>query len=144
MITLHSVHGYDTEQEDCLEFTTDGLYTFDGDTGCMSYMESEVTGMEGTRTSIMVLPDKVVLDRDGMITSRMVFQPGQKNSVLYDTPYGTATLSILTRSINQSFNKDGGKVEIDYVLDVEHAVATRNRFQLSVKKQKTTGDQPYV
>ena len=144
MITLHSVHGYDTEQEDCLEFTTDGLYSYDGDTGCMSYMESEVTGMEGTRTSIIVLPDKVVLDRDGMITSRMVFQPGQKNSVLYDTPYGTATLSILTRSISQSFNKDGGDVEIDYVLDVEHAVATRNRFRLSVKKQKTTGDQPYV
>lgn len=135
VISLHSVHDCDSENEDRIEFTTDGMYTYDDGVGCLTYMESEVTGMEGTRTSIMVMPDKVVVDRDGVVTSRMVFQPGLKNSVLYDTPFGTATLSIDTRQIRHSFNKDGGSMELDYVLDLEHAVATRNRFQLNVIKQ---------
>lgn len=136
MISLSSVHDCDSENEDSIEFTTDGMYTYDGEVGCLTYMESEVTGMEGTRTSIMVMPDKVVVDRDGVVTSRMVFQPGLKNSVLYDTPFGSATLSIDTRRIQHSFDRDGGSMELDYVLGVEHAVATRNKFKLSVTKQK--------
>ncbi len=143
IISLHSVHDCGSPDEDRIEFTTDGMYTFDGEVGCMTYMESEVTGMEGTRTSIIVMPDKVVVDRDGMVTSRMVFQPGLKNSMLYDTPYGTATLSIDTRRIRHSFNKDGGSMELDYVLDMEHTVATRNKFQLSVTKQQQ-GDGAYA
>lgn len=60
----------------------------------LSYMESAVTGMEGTRTSMTIFPEQVVLDRAGSITSRMVFKEGLKNSFLYDTPYGTATMGV--------------------------------------------------
>lgn len=143
-ISLHSVHDCGTENEDYIDFTTDGMYTYDGEVGCMTYLESEVTGMEGTRTSVIVMPDKVVVDRDGVITSRMIFQPGHKNSLLYDTPYGTATMNINTRSIRHSIDENGGNVDIDYVVDVEHAVASRNRFQLKVTKQKQMGDRPNV
>ena len=142
LISFRSLHDCGTDNEDSIEFTTDGLYSFDGRVSCLTYMESEVTGMEGTRTSVIVMPDKVVLDRDGVITSRMIFQPGQRNSMLYDTPYGTATLSIDTRRITHSFDENGGNMEIDYILGVEHAVVSKNRFSLDVSKQK--GDRSYV
>ena len=90
--------------------------------------------MEGTRTSVIVSPQQVVVDRDGLITSRMIFQEGEKNSLLYNTPYGTATMGIDTRKIEQRFDEDGGELEIDYVVDMEHAVVTRNIFQISVKQ----------
>ncbi|MEA5151260.1 MAG: DUF1934 domain-containing protein [Oscillospiraceae bacterium] len=134
IISINSIHSYGRDEEDKLEFTTDGYYFYEDGTGCLSYMESEVTGMEGTRTSVIVSPQQVVVDRDGMITSRMIFQEGEKNSLLYNTPYGTATMGIDTRKIEQRFDEDGGELEIDYVVDMEHAVVTRNIFQISVKQ----------
>ena len=125
------------EDEDSIDFVTEGLYSFDGEVACVTYLESEVTGMEGTRTSLMIFADKVVVDRDGTVTSRMVFEPGKKHAFLYDTPVGSATMHMSTRDLRQRFNEHGGQVEIDYVLDMEHAFASRNRFRLTVKEQET-------
>ena len=107
VISIRSLHGYGGEDEDAIDFTTDGLYTFDGETACLTYLESEVTGLEGTRTSVMVLPDKVVVDRDGGVMSRMIFREGEKNSFLYDTPVGSATLNMNTRGIHHRFDEHG-------------------------------------
>ena len=109
-------------------------YYYDGENGCLSYMESEVTGLEGTRTSVIVMPDQVVVDRDGLVTSRMIFKEGLKNSFLYNTPFGQATMGVDTRSIRRDMGENGGSVEIDYVVDMEHAVVTRNKFTLTVKE----------
>ena len=99
-------------------------------------METEVTGMEGTRTSVIVRPDEVVIDRDGVISSRMIFREGERNSFLYSTPYGTATLGINTRKIKHSFNENGGRMEVDYVMDMEHDMVSRNRIILKIEEQK--------
>ena len=144
VISIRTVHAVDMEDEDYLDFTTDGLYTYDGEAGCLSYLETEVTGMEGTRTSVIVMPDQVVVDRDGMITSRMIFKEGEKSSFLYNTPYGTATMNINTRRISHSLDEHGGSVEIDYVMDMEHAVITRNQFRLNITEQNLMGENTNV
>jgi uncharacterized beta-barrel protein YwiB (DUF1934 family) len=140
VIYIRSLYGCGGEEEDAIDFTTDGLYDFDGSTACLTYQESEVTGMEGTRTSVVVMPDKVVVDRDGMVTSRMVFQSGAKNAFLYETPVGSATMHMNTRDVRTRFDEHGGHMEIDYVLDMEHAFASRNKFKMTVKEQTKTGD----
>ena len=133
-ISFHSINSYDEEEPDSLEFFTDGQYLFRDNVGCLSYLESEVTGLEGTRTSVIVMPDQVVVDRDGTITSRMVFKEGLKNSFLYNTPFGQATLGVDTRHIRQSVDESGGQVEIDYVVDMEHAVVARNKFSITIRQ----------
>ncbi|MBR1456793.1 MAG: DUF1934 domain-containing protein [Oscillospiraceae bacterium] len=138
-ISINSIHGYEQEDEDSVEFTTDGYYYYEDGVGCLSYEESEVTGLEGTRTSMIVMPDQVVVDRDGLITSRMIFKEGMKNSFLYETPYGQATMGIDTRKIHRDIGENGGRVEIDYVLDMEHAVVARNRFQITVTETENRG-----
>jgi uncharacterized beta-barrel protein YwiB (DUF1934 family) len=140
VIYIRSLYGYDEGEEDAIDFTTDGLYSFDGDTASLTYQESEVTGMEGTETNVVVSADKVIVDRNGTVTSRMVFRPGEKHAFLYDTPVGSATMHMNTRGLSSRFNEHGGHVEIDYVLDLEHAVVSRNRFKLTVKEQKKMGD----
>lgn len=139
VIYVHSSHGYDRGEGDVTEFTTDGLYSYDGDTACITYMESEVTGLEGTRTSVIVMPDKVVVDRDGTITSRMIFQEGMKNSFQYDTPYGSAVLGVAARKIEHSFDENGGKMELDFVVDMDHAAVSRSKFEVTVKMQELGG-----
>ena len=139
VIYIRSLFG-DGADDNTIDFTTDGLYTYDGDTACLTYQESEVTGMEGTRTSVMVMPDQVVVDRDGAVTSRMIFRPGEKHAFLYDTPVGSATMHMDTRNMNARFNEHGGHMEIDYVLDMEHAFVSRNQFHLTVKEQEQRRD----
>ena len=133
IINMRSIHGYDTDRADTLEFSTDGLFKLDGDVGCITYEESEITGLTGTRTSVFVMPDRIVVDRDGSLTSRMVFKEGEKSSFLYDTPFGSATLGIRTRKIRQNLDEHGGSVEIDYVMDMDHAVASRNKMSIEVR-----------
>ena len=136
VISMHSVHGYDSDNADTIDFCTDGYFYREGDVSCFSYMESEVTGMEGTRTSVVVRFDEIVIDRDGLVSGRMVFREGQKNSFLYSTPYGTATLGINTRRIFHDFNENGGSMEMDYVMDMEHEFVSRNRIYLKIKEQE--------
>ena len=133
-ISFHSVNGYDEEDADSLEFFTDGQYLFQDSVARLSYQESEVTGLEGTRTSVTILPDQVVVDRDGTVQSRMVFKEGSKSSFLYSTPFGQATMGVDTRSIRRNVNEHGGKVEIDYVVDMEHAVVARNKFSITIRQ----------
>lgn len=136
VISMHSIEGCDTGDQGIVDFSTDGHYFKDGDTSCFSYLETDVTGLEGTRTSVIVRPDEVVVDRDGMITGRMIFREREKNSFLYSTPYGTATLGVSTKKIRHSFNDRGGELEVDYVLDMEHTVVSRNKFFVRVEEQK--------
>ena len=136
IISIHSVHGYDQDDSQTVDFTTDGYYFREGDASCFSYLESDVTGLEGTRTSVIVKPDYVVVDRDGYITSRMIFKEGEKNTFPYDTPFGTTNLGIKTRRISQRFDEDGGELEVDYVVDMEHALVARNKIQLKIREQR--------
>lgn len=135
VIAMHSIHGCDQEDGDVIDFTTDGSYFQDGDASCFTYLETEVTGLTGTRTSVIVKPDHVVVNRDGKITGRMVFRVGEKNSFLYETPFGIATLGVKTNRIRQSFDENGGKLEVDYVLDMEHALVMKNKIELNIRQQ---------
>ena len=144
VISIHSLHNCGMEDEDTIDFTTDGLYYTDGDAYCLTYLETDVTGLQGTRTSVTVLPDKVLVDRDGGITSRMEFREGEKTSFLYETPMGNATLSMNTRKIRHRFDRHGGELVLDYVLDMEHTVVSSNRFHLNVTEQKQIGEQRNV
>lgn len=136
VISMHSVQNSDSDDKELLDFSTDGSYFLDGDTACFSYLESEVTGLEGTRTSVFVRPNEVIIDRDGLVRGRMVFRERENNRFLYDTPYGSATLGIKTLSIRHSFDANGGELELDYVLNMEHAVVSQNKFLIKVEEQR--------
>lgn len=137
LIEVNSIHAYDTEEEDSMEFSTDGMYEYADGMGEILYFESEVTGMPGTRTRVFFAPDEIIVNRDGTVTSRMVFKEGVRDSFLYDTPYGNATMSINTRRLTQHFDEHGGGFELEYIVDVEHVVVARNRFTVNVSETKT-------
>ena len=135
IITMRTVQNCDELDEDnTLDFVTDGSYTYDNNVGCVTYEESEVTGMPGTTTSVFIMPDQVVVDRDGSLTSRMVFKEGEKTSFLYEMPYGSTTLGLDTRKIVQNFNDGGGTAEVEYVIDFARSPVSRNRLTIDVRQ----------
>jgi ribosomal protein L11 len=43
-------------------------------------------------------------------------------------------MGINTRKVSHSFNDKGGKAEIEYVVDMQHTVFTKNKFTIQVKQ----------
>ena len=123
-----------TDNQEAMQLLTDGKYCYKDGHGELSYIESEITGLVGTKTSFKFSPDGIVLSRDGMITSRMVFREGEQNNFLYDTPYGSMTIGLDTHRIYNNLNEHGGDVVIDYVLNFDHRVVGRNKFTIQVKE----------
>ncbi len=127
---------------DAMQLVTAGQYGVDHDQICMTWEESELTGRAGTRTSVTVQPNSVVLTRDGEAETAMEFEQGKKHYFLYETPFGSATMGLNTRRIRSSLGLHGGEVEIDYTVDVDQTIIGRNRFYIQVQepKESHTGD----
>ena len=141
IIELHSVHAYDRDDSESFDFCTDGSYSYENGVGRLSYWESEVTGLPGTLTSLEISPMGIVVDRSGTVTSRMEFREGLRNVFQYNTPFGFADVGMDTHRLRADFDEHGGQAELDYVLDLEHALAVRNKFRLKVTEQ--TGEESH-
>lgn len=133
---LISIKGFQSAQysdEESFELVTDGEYNIDNGVAEFSYMESELTGYAGKKTSFVVEPDRVVLTRAGGLNGEMIFSEGRKHHFVYETSYGSLTMGIDTQSITQELNEDGGNLEIHYAIDVDNIVMSRNSFKINVK-----------
>ena len=93
---------------DAMELVTAGQYGQDEKETLLTWQESELTGMEGTKTSLCVQPRSVVLSREGTLNTRMEFEEGRKRYFLYETPFGSATMGLNTRRIVNRLGAHGG------------------------------------
>ena len=134
MISITGMQDYGADGDDTVELVTDGQYCYADGHGRLVYMESELTGLEGTKTSFTIEPMSVVMQREGRLNTRMVFEEGKKHLFLYETPYGTATMTVDTSRISTRLDEHGGDMEIDYVLDFEHSAIGRNKFRINVRE----------
>ena len=135
IISVRGEQYFDGCDPDGTELTTEGTLRVLPEGILLRYEESALTGMEGTKTHLSISPLEVVLRREGSVTSSTVFREGERNSFLYDTPYGKAIMGVDTRKIAADFDEHGGNMEIDYVVDMDHAVFGRNKFQINVREQ---------
>jgi len=121
-------------EEDDIEFITSGEYCLDGTEAVFSYMESEMTGLEGTRTTFRVSPQMVTLTREGTMTAQMVFEQGKKHLFLYETPDGAMSMGVDTRRLRSGMGASGGEMEIEYTIDVDSVVVSENSFIINVRE----------
>jgi uncharacterized beta-barrel protein YwiB (DUF1934 family) len=120
---------------DTIELVTDGKYLFENGQGSLTYMESELTGLAGTKTTFMTDKYGIVMLREGSLNSRMVFEEGKKHHFLYDTPFGAATMGVNTSKAKSLLGEHGGDMEIDYVIDFDHSIVGRNSFKINIREQ---------
>ena len=121
---------------DSMELVTAGKYGVSADEIRLTWEESELTGMEGTHTSLTVQPGSVVLSREGTMNTSMEFEEGKKHYFLYETPFGSATMGLNTHRIRSRLGQHGGDILIDYVVDTAHAGVGRHRFYIPVREPR--------
>ena len=135
IISIRGTQAYDDADPDCIELVTHGRLADFGDGGyTLSYQESELTGLEGTLTTFQVEPDCITLMRVGGVNSQMVFQPGRRHFSMYDTPYGALSVGVNTKKMKSTLTEAGGEIEIDYAIEIDHALAGENFFRINVRE----------
>lgn len=126
------------KNEDRMEFSTEGDMYQEKNTSCVTYKESEVSGMLGTTTTVKVSGDKISVIRLGAVNSLMEFEKGKRNITLYSTPYGDITMGIITKGINIDYSEgqDPINVKVDYDIEVQGGSNTKNTLDIRIKNYK--------
>lgn len=135
LITIKSSQNVDGSEMEGAELITLGTYNYGKDGIRFSYMESEITGLDGTKTVFHIKPDEVVMSRRGSVNSQMVFHPGECSNFLYCTEFGMLQMGLDTRRLECALDEHGGSMEIEYDLDFEKSFLSRNTFKIDVKEK---------
>lgn len=132
IISIRGQQLFDEQEPDVMELITPGRLEQTEDGFTLSYQESELTGLEGTTTVFRIQGQQVTLVRKGEVNSLMVFEEGQRHLSMYETPYGALSVGINTRRMKTDLSPSGGDIEIDYAIEVDHAVTGQNLFQIHI------------
>ncbi len=63
----------------------------------------------------------VTLTKRGYVTTEMVFKAGYQHAGIYETPYGTLHVGMVTSRLSISRNEESIDVGIDYGLDINYS-----------------------
>lgn len=135
MISVRGEQYYDGVDPDATELMTEGVLELSPEGLRLSYQETALTGMEGTRTVFEIGPSRVILRRTGSVNSQMVFEEGKQHTSLYETPFGELSVDIQTSRLRHNLTDRGGIMEIKYSIAVEHVVTGKNRFKIRVRRK---------
>ena len=134
IISIRGTQDYSGTDPDTMELVTEGKLAVQDGALRLSYEESELTGMEGTTTVFQVEPEKVTLLRLGSVQSEMVFEEGRRHMSLYSTPYGNMEIGVRARRLNSTLELTGGRLEIDYDMEINHMLAGQSLFRIDVRE----------
>ena len=134
LITLRGTQTIPGEKPETVELMTRGTMTGRNGKFAISYVETELTGTAGVVSTFLILnPHRVVLTRDGPIKSRMVFVEGVKDKSIYDLGFGSLLLGVYTRKIEVDLSEAGGRLFIDYSVEIEQSQTSRNSYEILVE-----------
>ena len=123
---------FENDGDEIMEFVTEGTYSKNDGAYFVEYNESELTGLDGTRTKIMFLPDEVSIVRSGKNNSQLHFETGKKHVTMYETEYGTLSMGVISNNINVALDDSGGEVKFDYSLEINDMQTSENNFYMKI------------
>ncbi|EJT6503139.1 DUF1934 domain-containing protein [Clostridium perfringens] len=123
----------DIGEKEKIEVVTVGEFSINGDEFIATYDETEISGMEGTKTTLKIKGDKVVLHREGTTSTKMEFQKDNTQLALYNTPYGMLELKTSTKELDLDVNEKGGNISIKYHLIAGGQEPIKTNLDMKIK-----------
>lgn len=127
------------EAPETVELTTDGTLEQVGEGYRVCYEESELTGMSGTTTTFHIKPGQVVLERTGVVQSRMEFADGQVHESLYRVEEGALLLRVCARRLESSLSSEGGTLDLGYTIEIEDVPMGTIDYHIAVRRPVRPG-----
>ena len=119
-------------QPEPVELITPGRLSREGGDYLITYRESELTGLEGTITTLRVAERCVTLSREGEVCSLMIFEQGQRHLSYNETGECPLTIGVSAQRVRTALTDDGGLVEVDYEIEIDQAITGMNRITVNV------------
>ena len=115
-----------------VELCTTGTLSYSRDGKIeLSYDESEITGLKGSRTTFTVDKDLVTLSRTGASKAVLIFENGKRHQ-LFTGLDGVVPVCVDCHSMSQSLTQSGGEMRVDYSVEVAGAALERNSYRIRV------------
>lgn len=121
------------EDGDLIEVVSPGTFVKNGDSYKAIYEETEISGMEGTLTTLEIEKNKVVLLREGTTSAKMIFDLKEPMVSLYSTPYGALQITTLTKKLDVDMDELGGKLNIEYEISIGGEKPQKTALTMEVK-----------
>lgn len=139
LISIYGLQEAEGTAPDNITLVTKGKYARRGGRYFVSYDESELTGLVGTRTTLQIDKDMVVVHRTGQYPSQLVFEKGRRHTSLYHTEYGDLIVGVNTEHIRSSLDDDGGSLDVQYAVEIDHALAGTNHLKVDISTADSAG-----
>ncbi|OQB13363.1 MAG: putative beta-barrel protein YwiB [Firmicutes bacterium ADurb.Bin193] len=124
----------DKDGNEEIELVTEGIYYKDNESHYVTYNETEVTGMEGTTTTLKIEKGRVTMLRSGQNNSQLIFEKGERHLCCYETPFGAFTIGVLSNRVDIDINDKGGDVSAEYRIEIDNNISGSNDFHLHFRE----------
>ncbi len=122
----------DVQGDDPIEMTSVGTCMQREGVWYLSYDEEDDGRLSKCR--IKATQDSVELTKQGHITTRLVFTPGEVFEALYTTPYGDLDMKMLTKSLSIREEDDVLNIELIYELGLNGQFISNCELNISVEE----------
>lgn len=113
---------------------TTGSYTERGGVRFIAYREYDEENPKISHTAVLkVEPGKVTMMRSGS-TTRLILEEGRRHLCLYDTGFGAFSVGVFTSRLDTTLTGKGGKLSVQYTLDIDSNLSSRNELEIEVKQ----------
>jgi Uncharacterized protein conserved in bacteria len=121
------------EEEDTISVVTPGDFCKTEYGYKVQYDETKISGMEGTKTTILIRKDSFDLIREGTTETKMEFENNKMTTSLYKTPYGVMDIRIDTRKLKINVDEQGGNINTVYILEIGGQPAMKTNLSIDIK-----------
>ena len=131
MISLDGSQNFGGGNTDNVELTTEGELHVEDGSYTLKYNESELTGMAGTVTQIIVDDNGVVnLIRTGTVNSQLVFEEGKRHLSCYDAEGAAFTIGVFASYVDTVLEDHYGEINITYAMDIDDKPIGENEIRI--------------
>ncbi len=136
LITVKGLYRAGGEGE-TLEFTTEGILETWNGTACVSYQETEETGLENVTTTFRLNePGTITLSRSGAVQSSMTIEEGRRHLCHYSIGEGEMMVGVFGEAVTGRLDESGGDIFLRYTIDVNADLAACNEISISVRRKE--------
>lgn len=118
-----------------INMTTEGSWYEKSGAYYLTYDESEMSGLEGSRTVLKIEGETVSLTRMGAHHSKMIFNLASPYNGEYNTPYGIFEMKIITQSLESKLDYEQvtGSITLKYEMILEATSQSVNTLKIKVR-----------
>ncbi len=134
LVSIKGVQSTEYSFPEVTELITTGQYSYGEKRSSLTYVDTETDSSHIPTNTVLHIEDgKVLLTREGAVTYQILFEEGKRNFSLYQTDMGSMMVGVGVHRVHSRLDATGGELELDYSVEIDHAVAGENKFWIKIK-----------